>query len=62
MVRNRGMRDPKTSIRSSHLVKVRWPCPFPELVTSGRTCTVATYKKVPALKSIATPVALNVLT
>ena len=35
----------------------RW-CPWPEL-TSGRTCTVATYRKVPPENSMPTPVAVS---
>jgi hypothetical protein len=36
------------------------PCEWPLLeVSSGRTCTVATYRNVPALNNIAIPVALT---
>lgn len=59
----RGMRQPMTSARTSTLLSPfpppaewLWP-PMPP--TSGRTCTVATQRKVPAEKSIATPVALT---
>lgn len=35
-----------------------WPCP-PVVVNSGNTCTVATYKNVPAENNIAIPVAFT---
>jgi hypothetical protein len=68
-VRASGRRAPETSTSNSHRVNPIlspseeggwWECPPERITISGKTCTVETYKNVPALNNMAKPVALTV--
>jgi hypothetical protein len=68
-VRASGRRAPETSTSNSHRVNPIlspseeggwWECPPERITISGKTCTVETYKNVPALNNMAKPVAFTV--